>query len=60
MGGQIEFAEVMDHTSLFTRCLIRFPSDGLNIYYGYSDLRNDEKIRPVILTLHGQIILTGS
>ncbi len=53
-GGQIEFVEVMDHNALFTRHLIRYPSDGLNIY-GFADIPNDEEIHPVIIALHGYI-----
>ena len=53
-GGQIGFLEVMDHNSLFTRYLIRYPSDGLNIY-GFADIPNDEEIHPVIIALHGYI-----
>jgi len=30
-GGQIEFTETIDQNNLFTRYLIRYPSDGLNI-----------------------------
>jgi uncharacterized protein len=53
-GGLIEFAEVMDHNVLFTRYLIRYPSDGVNVY-GFADIPNDEEIHPVIIALHGYI-----
>jgi uncharacterized protein len=53
-GGQIEFVEVMDHNLFFTRYLIRYPSDGLNIY-GFADIPNDEEVHPVIIALHGYI-----
>jgi len=53
-SGQIEFVEVMDHNALFTRYLIRYPSDGLSIY-GFADIPNDEEIHPVIIALHGYI-----
>ena len=53
-GGQIEFIEVMDHNLFFTRYLIRYPSDGLNIY-GFADIPNDEEVHPVIIALHGYI-----
>lgn len=53
-GGQIEFIEVMDHNLLFTRYLIRYPSDGLNIY-GFADVPNDEEVHPVLIALHGYI-----
>jgi uncharacterized protein len=53
-GGQIEFVEVIDHNALFTRHLIRYPSDGLSIH-GFADIPNDEEIHPVIIALHGYI-----
>jgi uncharacterized protein len=53
-GGQIEFMEVMDQNLYFTRYLIRYPSDGLNIY-GFANIPNDEEIHPVIIALHGYI-----
>jgi dipeptidyl aminopeptidase/acylaminoacyl peptidase len=53
-GGQIEFLEVMDQNLYFTRYLIRYPSDGLNIY-GFANVPNDEEIHPVIIALHGYI-----
>ena len=53
-GGQIEFLEVMEQNLYFTRYLIRYPSDGLNIY-GFADIPNDEELHPVIIALHGYI-----
>ncbi len=53
-GGQIEFLEVMDQNLYFTRYLMRYPSDGLNIY-GFADVPNDEEPHPVIIVLHGYI-----
>jgi dienelactone hydrolase len=53
-GGQIEFLEVMGQNLLFTRYLIRYPSDGLNIY-GFANIPNDDKVHPVIIALHGYI-----
>ena len=53
-GGQIEFLEVMAQNLYFTRYLMRFPSDGLNIY-GFADIPNDEGPHPVIIALHGYI-----
>jgi dipeptidyl aminopeptidase/acylaminoacyl peptidase len=38
----------------FTRYLMRYPSDGLNIY-GFADIPNDEGPHPVIIALHGYI-----
>src|SRR5215216_2618761 len=42
-GGQIEFLQVMDQNLYITRYLIRYPSDGLNIY-GFADIPNDDQI----------------
>ena len=53
-GGQIEFLEVMGQNLYFTRYLIRYPSDGLNIY-GFANIPNDEGPHPVIIALHGYI-----
>lgn len=53
-GGQIEFVEVMEQTLYFTRYLIRYPSDGLNIY-GFANIPNDDGVHPVIIALHGYI-----
>lgn len=53
-GGQIEFLEVMQQNLYFTRYLMRYPSDGLNIY-GFADIPNDEEAHPVIIALHGYI-----
>ena len=53
-GGQIEFMEVMEQNLYFTRYLIRYPSDGLNIY-GFADIPNDDVSHPVIIALHGYI-----
>ena len=53
-GGAIEFLQVMGQNLYFTRYLIRYPSDGLNIY-GFADIPNDEEIHPVIIALHGYI-----
>jgi uncharacterized protein len=53
-GGAIEVLQVMGQNLYFTRYLIRYPSDGLNIY-GFADIPNDEEIHPVIIALHGYI-----
>ena len=53
-GGQIEFLEVMAQNLYFTRYLVRYPSDGLNIY-GFADVPNDEDPHPVVIALHGYI-----
>jgi len=53
-GGQIEFVEVLGQNLYFTRYLIRYPSDGLNIY-GFANIPNDAEKHPVIIALHGYI-----
>lgn len=53
-GGQIEFLEIMEQNLYFTRYLIRYPSDGLNIY-GFANIPNDAGSHPVIIALHGYI-----
>jgi uncharacterized protein len=53
-GGQIEFVDVMEQTLYFTRYLIRYPSDGVNIY-GFANIPNDDEVHPVIIALHGYI-----
>jgi dipeptidyl aminopeptidase/acylaminoacyl peptidase len=53
-GGQIEFVEVMEQNLYFTRYLIHYPSDGLNIY-GFANIPNDAEKHPVIIALHGYI-----
>lgn len=53
-GGQIEFLEILGQNILFTRYLIRYPSDGLNIY-GFANIPNDQGPHPVIIALHGYI-----
>jgi len=51
-GGQIESLEVMAERENFTRYLIRYPSDGLNIY-GYVNVPKGEGPFPIIIMLHG-------
>jgi uncharacterized protein len=53
-GGQIEFLEVMGQNLYFTRYLIRYPSDGLNIY-GFANIPSEAGPHPVIIALHGYI-----
>jgi len=53
-GGQIEFVEVLEQNLYFTRYLIHYPSDGLNIY-GFANIPNDAEKHPVIIALHGYI-----
>jgi dipeptidyl aminopeptidase/acylaminoacyl peptidase len=51
-GGSIEVVEKMEETFAFTRYLIRYPSDGLNIY-GFANIPKGEGPFPVIVAIHG-------
>ena len=53
-GGQIEFLEVLGQNLYLTRYLIRYPSDGLNIY-GFANIPNEAGAYPVIIALHGYL-----
>jgi uncharacterized protein len=53
-GGQIEFLELLEQNIFFRRYLIRYPSDGLNIY-GFANIPSDAGPHPVIIALHGYI-----
>lgn len=53
-GGNIEVVEKLAETDLFTRYLIRYPSDGLNIY-GFANIPKGAGPFPVIVALHGYI-----
>lgn len=51
-GGSIEVIEKMEETNLFIRYLIRYPSDGLQIY-GFANVPKGEGPFPVIVAIHG-------
>jgi len=51
-GGNIEVLETMEETDSFTRYLIRYPSDELNIY-GFANVPKGEGPFPVIIAIHG-------
>ena len=51
-GGQIEVLDVIEEKEKFTRYLIRYPSDDLNIY-GYVNVPKGEGPSPLIIMLHG-------
>jgi dipeptidyl aminopeptidase/acylaminoacyl peptidase len=58
-GGELEFVEVLAENSYFTRYLIRYPSEGLNIY-GFLNVPVEsgpvgEGPYPVLIALHGYI-----
>ena len=53
-GGTIEVLETMEETDSFTRYLIRYPSDGLNIY-GFVNVPKGQGPFPVIIAIHGLV-----
>lgn len=53
-GGSLEVVEVLAENSYFTRYLVRYPSDGLDIY-GFANVPVGEAVRPVIIAIHGYI-----
>jgi dipeptidyl aminopeptidase/acylaminoacyl peptidase len=52
--GNIEVIEIMEETDSFTRYLICYPSDGLNIY-GFVNVPKGEGSFPVIIAIHGLV-----
>jgi dipeptidyl aminopeptidase/acylaminoacyl peptidase len=53
-SGAIEVLETMEETDSFTRYLIRYPSDGLNIY-GFVNVPKGQGPFPVIIAIHGLV-----
>jgi dienelactone hydrolase len=53
-GGQLNIIDTLDVNDDFTRYLITYPSDGLNIY-GYMNVPNEGSKFPIALVLHGYI-----
>lgn len=51
-GGLIEVVETMETNDDFTRYLIKYPSDGLDVY-GFMNVPNEGNNFPVALVLHG-------
>jgi dipeptidyl aminopeptidase/acylaminoacyl peptidase len=51
-GGDIEVVEILEETDVFTRYLIRYPSDGLSIY-GFANVPKGSGPFPVIVAVHG-------
>jgi uncharacterized protein len=54
-GGQLEVVQVMADNSYFTRYLVRYPSDGLQIYGFMNVPKREPGPYPVIIALHGYI-----
>lgn len=53
-GGTIEITEMVEETDSFTRYLIRYPSDNLNIY-GFANIPKGAGPFPVIVAIHGYV-----
>jgi dipeptidyl aminopeptidase/acylaminoacyl peptidase len=54
-GGEIELLKVLDDAEALTRYLIRYPSDGLNIY-GFINVPKGAGPYPVIIAIHGYVL----
>lgn len=52
--GELRIEQTLNVTDAFTRTLVTFPSDGLNIY-GFMDVPRGEGPFPVVLVLHGYV-----
>lgn len=52
--GKIEIVETLEETDSFARYLIRYPSDGLNIY-GFANVPGGKGPFPVIVAVHGLV-----
>lgn len=53
-GGQLEIIETLERTDTFTRYLIKYPSQGLEIY-GFMSVPHEGDNFPIALVLHGYI-----
>ncbi|NMB87296.1 MAG: alpha/beta fold hydrolase [Chloroflexi bacterium] len=53
-GGELQIAQILEENSLFTRYLVVYPSDGLNIF-GFMDVPAGEGPFPVVITVHGYV-----
>lgn len=53
-GGMLEIVDTLDTTDTFTRYLIKYPSDGLDIY-GFMNVPHEGAQFPVAIVLHGYI-----
>lgn len=51
-SGNIEILETLEETDAFTRYLIHYPSEGLNIY-GFANVPKGSGPFPVIIAVHG-------
>lgn len=53
-GGELQIVETLQQTSLYTRYLVTYPSEGLTIY-GFMDVPVADGTFPVIIAIHGYI-----
>src|SRR5512138_179672 len=53
-GGEIKIVKTMENNDLFTRYLIRYPSDDLMIY-GFVNVPKGDGPFPVIIAIHGLV-----
>ncbi|HEX2994207.1 MAG TPA: alpha/beta fold hydrolase [Anaerolineales bacterium] len=53
-GGSLEVVETMEDNDLFTRYLIRYPSDDLTVY-GFINVPKGDGPFPVIVAIHGLV-----
>ena len=53
-GGELRVEQTLATTSAFTRTLVTYPSDGLNVY-GFMNVPQGEGPFPVVLVLHGYV-----
>jgi uncharacterized protein len=53
-GGALEGLDMLAENDLFTRYLMHYPSDGLNIY-GFMNVPKGDGPFPVIIALHGYV-----
>jgi uncharacterized protein len=53
-GGELRIEDTLGDSSKFTRYLVSYPSDGVNIY-GFMNVPKGEGPFPVIITVHGYI-----
>jgi len=53
-GGNLEIIEIVEETDSFTRYLVRYPSDGLNIS-GFANVPKGDGPFPIIVAIHGYV-----
>ncbi|HEX6304589.1 MAG TPA: alpha/beta fold hydrolase [Anaerolineales bacterium] len=53
-GGELQIVDILQQTSLYTRYIVKYPSDDLDIY-GFMNVPLGEGPFPVVIALHGYI-----